>query len=164
MNLYGLKRLNSLKNGLFVLKVEKFNSKFILIYFSWDEWVPEDRILKCSDINMQKLSDQEQEERAAPNKKTKKGKEAVKIQTSRRSEGSKEKEKESNSRASTPISFPEKVPSRVSKSWGNLNPTAMILDSPSDNTTPRRKRGYYEKILLMAESHFSKNLSIFQST
>lgn len=117
---------------------------------SWDEWVPEDRVLKFNDINcqkqreVQKLHDQASSKQNRKSGGTSKG-------LGRRSEGGsgggggRDKDKDSDSRASTPVALLERTPSRASKSAGSaLTPTSSS-DSPLE--APRKKRGWAHTFL-----------------
>ncbi|XP_012284884.1 mortality factor 4-like protein 1 [Orussus abietinus] len=101
---------------------------------NWDEWVPESRVLKYSEANVQK---QREVQRAHSNQQSthrnKKSATTSKAQ-GRRSEGS--REKEGDSRASTPVATSERTFGRTSKSTGTLIPSTH--DSPSE--PPRKKR------------------------
>ncbi|KAJ8687084.1 hypothetical protein QAD02_022878 [Eretmocerus hayati] len=106
---------------------------------NWDEWVPEDRVLKYTDTNVQKQREVQKvrDQTVKPNRKSggsSKGQ-------GRRSESGREKEKDSDSRASTPIAQLERTPSRASKSGSALTPTSS---SESPLEPPRKKRGRAE--------------------
>jgi mortality factor 4-like protein 1 len=118
------------------------------MYYSWDEWVPEDRVLKFNDTNVQKQKEVQKVHEQASNKQNRKSGSTSKVQ-GRRSEGGRDKEKDSDSRASTPVALLERTPSRASKSAGTaLTPTSSS-DSPLE--VPRKKRGYVRKKLILLE-------------
>lgn len=117
----------------YLTKIKLLKKKKI---YSWDEWVPEDRVLKFTDTNVQKQKEVEKVLGQAGNKQKKSGG-SLKVH-SRRSEGNKDKEKESNSRASTPVALLERTPSRASKSGSTHTPTSS---SESPLEAPRKKRG-----------------------
>ncbi|XP_015601645.1 mortality factor 4-like protein 1 [Cephus cinctus] len=106
---------------------------------NWDEWVPESRVLKYNDTNVQKQREvQRAHSNQQPTHKTKKSSTTSKAQ-SRRSEGG--REKDNDSRASTPVATVEKTIGRPSKSTGgSLTPSSH--DSASD--PPRKKRSRLE--------------------
>lgn len=105
--------------------------------YSWDEWVPEERVLKFNDTNVQKQQEVQKVHQQASNKQNRKSGGTSKVQ-GRRSEGGRDKEKDSDSRASTPVALLERTPSRASKSGSALTPTSSS-DSPLE--APRKKRG-----------------------
>ncbi|XP_031787123.1 mortality factor 4-like protein 1 isoform X2 [Nasonia vitripennis] len=104
---------------------------------NWDEWVPEERVLKFNDTNVQKQNEVRKVHEQASNKQNRKSGGTSKVQ-GRRSEGGRDKEKDSDSRASTPVALLERTPSRASKSGSALTPTSSS-DSPLE--APRKKRG-----------------------
>ncbi|XP_066600752.1 mortality factor 4-like protein 1 [Prorops nasuta] len=107
---------------------------------NWDEWVPESRVLKYNEANVQK---QREVQKAHSNQqsaqKNKKSNTTSKTQ-GRRSEGN--REKESDSRASTPIAAVEKNISRLSKTSSNLATPSTSHDSLTE--PPRKKRSRIE--------------------
>ncbi|XP_014208421.1 mortality factor 4-like protein 1 [Copidosoma floridanum] len=104
---------------------------------NWDEWVPEDRVLKYNDFNVQKQKEVQKVHDHQIINKPRKSSGSLKVH-GRKSEGSRDKERESNSRASTPVAILERTPSRASKSGSALTPTSSS-DSPLE--APRKKRG-----------------------
>ncbi|XP_014221767.1 mortality factor 4-like protein 1 [Trichogramma pretiosum] len=109
---------------------------------NWDEWVPEDRVLKFNDENVKK-----QKETSLKHEQSKESK-----QSSRKSSGSakssgrrsdfgkdKDKDKDSDSRASTPVALMERTPSRSSKAIANAPTPTSSNDSPLE--APRKRRG-----------------------
>lgn len=107
---------------------------------NWDEWVPESRVLKYNEANVQR---QREVQRAHSNQqsaqKNKKGSTSSKTQ-GRRSEGG--REKDTDSRASTPVATVDKGVSRFSKSTGSSVTPSSSHDSTSD--APRKKRSRLE--------------------
>ncbi|XP_043465538.1 mortality factor 4-like protein 1 isoform X1 [Leptopilina heterotoma] len=106
---------------------------------NWDEWVPESRVLKYNEANCQK---QREVQRAHSNQqssqKSRKSATGTKTQ-GRRSEGG--REKDSDSRASTPVANVEKATSRSGKySTGSLS----ITSHDSISEAPRKRRGRLE--------------------
>ncbi|KYQ52563.1 Mortality factor 4-like protein 1 [Trachymyrmex zeteki] len=109
---------------------------------NWDEWVPESRVLKYNEANVQK---QKEVQRVHSNQqsaqKNKKGNTATKTQ-GRRSEGG--REKDADSRSSTPVA--DKSMSRFSKSTSSSVMPSSSHESVSE--PPRKKRS------LLKESFF----------
>ncbi|XP_043589129.1 mortality factor 4-like protein 1 isoform X2 [Bombus pyrosoma] len=107
---------------------------------NWDEWVPESRVLKYNEANVQR---QREVQRAHSNQqsaqKNKKGSTSSKTQ-GRRSEGG--REKDTDSRASTPVATVDKGVSRFNKSTGSSVTPSSSHDSTSD--APRKKRSRLE--------------------
>ncbi|KZC13430.1 Mortality factor 4-like protein 1 [Dufourea novaeangliae] len=107
---------------------------------NWDEWVPESRVLKYNEANVQR---QREVQRAHSNQqstqKNKKGNTSSKTQ-GRRSEGG--REKDNDSRASTPVATVEKTVSRFTKSAAS----SVVPSSSHEITTdaPRKKRSRIE--------------------
>ncbi|XP_033209807.1 mortality factor 4-like protein 1 isoform X2 [Belonocnema kinseyi] len=106
---------------------------------NWDEWVPEGRVLKYNEANCQK---QREVQRAHSNQqssqKSRKSATATKTQ-GRKSEGG--REKDSDSRASTPVANVEKGTGRSGK-YGSGSLTSTSHDSISE--APRKRRGRLE--------------------
>ncbi|XP_015119040.1 mortality factor 4-like protein 1 isoform X2 [Diachasma alloeum] len=102
---------------------------------NWDEWVPESRVLKYNEANVQKQKEvQRAHDAQQSTQKGKKGTSVVKT-TGRKSDVV--KDKGSESRASTPVPGSDKVSTRVNKnSSGSVTPSSH--DSSSD--APRKKR------------------------
>lgn len=107
------------------------NNFFLKI--SWDEWVPENRVLKHNEANVQKQKElQKNHQQQQSQTKQKKIAASSKVAT-RKSEGGRDKsDKESDSRASTPISALEKPATRPR--FSSATPT-------QDSEQPRKKRG-----------------------
>lgn len=102
---------------------------------SWDEWVPESRVLKYNESNVQKQKEVQRAHAAQQStQKGKKGSTIVKGTLGRKSENS--KEKESDSRSSTPVPSNDKLSGSSNKN-GSVTPSSMH-DSSSD--VPRKKR------------------------
>ena len=106
--------------------------------------------MKYSDTNVQKQKEVWRTHDGHP--KSKKGGTTSKVH-GRRSDGTRDKEKESNSRASTPISVMERTPSRASKSLGGPGTPTSSHDSLIE--PPRRKRGYFMLLLIIKSYIFS---------
>lgn len=104
---------------------------------SWDEWVPESRVLKYNEANVQR---QREVQRAHSNQqsaqKNKKSSAAAKAQ-GRRSEGT--RDKDTDSRASTPVATSEKGMSRFTKSTSNTATPSSSHDSTSEPTRKKRR-------------------------
>lgn len=105
---------------------------------SWDEWVPESRVLKYNETNVQK---QKEIQKAHLNQqsaqKNKKGNTTTKIQ-GKKTEGT--KEKDGDSRSSTPVTTADKSTSRLNKSASNTSTSSSSQDSASE--LPRKKRRF----------------------
>ena len=103
---------------------------------SWDEWVPESRVLKYNETNLQKKREVHQahsnQQPAQRNKKSSTGSKG----SGRRSDGG--KEKDTDSRASTPVGS-ERTPGRMSRT-----PAGTPTPSSSEGSTEasRKKRRY----------------------
>ncbi|XP_058800227.1 mortality factor 4-like protein 1 [Phymastichus coffea] len=124
---------------------------------NWDEWVPEDRVLKFNEVNVQKqLEVQKVHAQSSASKQNRKSSGASKIQT-RKSDTNREKEKDSDSRASTPVALLERTPSRASKSGSAVTPTSSS-DSPLE--APRKKRGRPEPSDDVVEYHVKTDIKI----
>lgn len=108
----------------------------IFVKNSWDEWVPESRVLKYNEANVQK---QREVQRAHSNQqsaqKNKKGNTTTKTQ-GRRSEGG--REKDADSRSSTPVA--DKSTSRFSKGTNSTVTPSSSHESVSE--PPRKKRRF----------------------
>ena len=102
---------------------------------SWDEWVPESRVLKYNELNVQRQKDVQRAHAAQQiAQKGKKSTVLSKVSLKNR-EGVKDKDTES--RCSTPTAI-DRANSRYQKNGGSITPTSN--DSSSDG--PRRKRRY----------------------
>lgn len=116
-----------------------------MIKNSWDEWVPESRVLKYNETNVQR---QREVQRAHSNQqsaqKNKKGSAATKTQ-GRRSEGT--REKDTDSRASTPVATADKSMSRFSKSASSTSTPSSSHDSTSEPTRKKRRFVLYLDII-----------------
>ncbi|KAL0101106.1 hypothetical protein PUN28_018750 [Cardiocondyla obscurior] len=104
---------------------------------NWDEWVPESRVLKYNEANVQK---QREVQRAHSNQqsaqKNKKGNTTTKTQ-GRRSEGG--REKDTDSRSSTPVA--DKSVSRSKSTSSTVTPSSS---HESASEAPRKKRSRLE--------------------
>lgn len=102
---------------------------------SWDEWVPESRVLKYNEANVQK---QKEVQKAHLNQqsvqKNKKGNITTKIQ-GRKNEGT--KEKDGDSRSSTPVATTDKSMSRSNKSASSTSSSSH--DSACESLRKKRK-------------------------
>ncbi|XP_014236585.1 mortality factor 4-like protein 1 [Trichogramma pretiosum] len=98
---------------------------------NWDEWVPESRVLKYNDSNVQRQKDVERAHIAQTASKKKKPSTGTKTTLK-----SQNKDKDSESRSSTPTQACEKTTIRYQKNSGSVTPTSN--DSSSD--VPRKKR------------------------
>lgn len=108
-----------------------------LLIHSWDEWVPESRVLKYNELNVQRQKDVQRAHAAQQNaQKGKKSTVLSKVGLKSRDLG---KDKDSESRSSTPTLTTDRVNSRLQKNSGSITPTSN--DSSSDG--PRRKRRYF---------------------
>lgn len=107
---------------------------------NWDEWVPESRVLKYNEANVQR---QREVQRAHSNQqsaqKTKKGGTGSKTQGRRSDVG---REKDTDSRASTPIANVDKSISRLNKSTSSIATPSSSHDSTTEG--PRKKRSRVE--------------------
>ncbi|KAK9872150.1 hypothetical protein WA026_016204 [Henosepilachna vigintioctopunctata] len=106
---------------------------------SWDEWVPESRVLKYNEANVSRQKEVQKAHAAQPNK-TKKGK---KQKT--------EQSKEGDSRASTPNI---KLSATGGKTKLNNAPTSSAQDSGSD--IPKKKRGKLDGTVESKEQFLSR--------
>ncbi|XP_043283883.1 mortality factor 4-like protein 1 isoform X2 [Venturia canescens] len=106
---------------------------------NWDEWVPESRVLKYNESNVQKQREvQKAHSNQQPTQRNKKSATATKSQ-GRRSEGG--KEKDTDSRASTPVGSSERLPGRIGKTpVGTLTPSSSSQDGSVDATRKKRSR------------------------
>lgn len=109
--------------------------KFIYCKNSWDEWVPESRVLKYNEANVQRQREVQRAHSTQQSaQKNKKGNTTTKAQ-GRRSEGG--REKDTDSRASTPVSTSDKSISRFSK---GTNSTVAASSSHESTSEPTRKK------------------------
>lgn len=105
---------------------------------SWDEWVPESRVLKYNEANVQRQREVQRAHSTQQSaQKNKKGNTTTKAQ-GRRSEGG--REKDTDSRASTPVSTADKSISRFNKS---TNSTVTASSSHESTSEPTRKKRRY---------------------
>ncbi|XP_011300571.1 mortality factor 4-like protein 1 [Fopius arisanus] len=118
---------------------------------NWDEWVPESRVLKYNEANVQKQKEvQRAHDAQQSTQKGKKGTSVVKT-TGRKSDVI--KDKGSESRASTPVPGSDKVSTRVNKnSSGSVTPSSH--DSSSD--APRKKRSRIDPSVETEEQFLTK--------
>lgn len=104
---------------------------------SWDEWVPESRVLKYNEANVQK---QKEVQKAHLNQqsaqKNKKGNITTKIQ-GRKNEGT--KEKDGDSRSSTPVATTDKSMNRLNKSASSTSTPSSSHDSACESLRKKRK-------------------------
>lgn len=102
---------------------------------SWDEWVPESRVLKYNEANVQRQKDvQRAHSSQQSTQKNKKGNTTTKTQ-GRRSEGG--REKDADSRSSTPVATVDKSISRFNKSASSTVTSSSSHESTSE---PQRKK------------------------
>lgn len=116
--------------------VNRLKYLMYLLFCSWDEWVPESRVLKFNESNVQKQREVQRahsnQQPAHRNKKTSTGAKAQ----GRRSEGG--REKDTDSRASTPVGPAERPLGRISKTpVGTPTPS-----SSHEGFSERKKRRY----------------------
>lgn len=108
-----------------------------MFYFhcSWDEWVPESRVLKYNDANCQRQKDVQRAHAAQQSaQKGKKSTVLSRVSLKNREGG---KDKDSESRSSTPTQLNERVNSRLQKNSGSITPTSN--DSSSDGVRKKRR-------------------------
>ncbi|XP_044018937.1 mortality factor 4-like protein 1 isoform X1 [Aphidius gifuensis] len=119
---------------------------------NWDEWVPESRVLKFSDINVQKQKDV-QRAHSAQQSSSQKGKKSTSVVKTSGRKSDVGKDKDSDSRASTPLPNSEKLTGRVHKnSSGSVTPSSH--DSSSD--APRKKRSRVDPSVETEEQFLTK--------
>ncbi|KMQ90360.1 mortality factor 4-like protein 1 protein [Lasius niger] len=105
---------------------------------NWDEWVPESRVLKYNEANVQRQREVQRAHSTQQSaQKNKKGNTTTKAQ-GRRSEGG--REKDTDSRASTPVSTAEKSISRFSKGANSTVTASSSHESTSEPTRKKRSR------------------------
>ncbi|XP_070172047.1 mortality factor 4-like protein 1 [Polyergus mexicanus] len=105
---------------------------------NWDEWVPESRVLKYNEANVQRQREVQRAHSTQQSaQKNKKGNTTTKAQ-GRKSEGG--REKDTDSRASTPVSTADKSISRFSKSTNSTVTASSSHESTSEPTRKKRSR------------------------
>ncbi|XP_014210709.1 mortality factor 4-like protein 1 isoform X2 [Copidosoma floridanum] len=139
------------------LKVNATEEKKIkyLIHYAgwnknWDEWVPESRVLKYNDGNVQRQKDvQKAHETQLIAQKAKKSTSTLcKVSLKNREI----KDKESESRCSTPTLSSDKASTRIQKNSGSITPTSN--DSSSDG--PKKKRSRIDPTIETEEQFLTK--------
>ncbi|XP_046431163.1 mortality factor 4-like protein 1 isoform X1 [Neodiprion virginianus] len=119
---------------------------------NWDEWVPESRVLKYNESNVQKQREvQRAHSTQQPSHKGKKTGTTTKAQ-GRRSESG--RDKDSESRASTPVGIAEKTGGRSTKGLGGGATPSSSHDSSSD--APRKKRSRVDPSVETEEQFLTK--------
>ncbi|XP_058798171.1 mortality factor 4-like protein 1 [Phymastichus coffea] len=139
------------------LKVDitKENQVKYLIHYAgwnknWDEWVPESRVLKYNDSNCQRQKDVQRAHAAQQSaQKGKKSNVLSKVSLKNRDGG---KDKDSESRTSTPTQLNDRANNRYQKNSGSITPTSN--DSSSDGV--RRKRSRIDPTVETEEQFLSK--------
>ncbi|XP_011497856.1 PREDICTED: mortality factor 4-like protein 1 isoform X2 [Ceratosolen solmsi marchali] len=117
---------------------------------NWDEWVPESRVLKYNEINVQRQKDVQRAHAAQQiAQKGKKSSALSKVSLKNREIG---KDKDSESRSSTPTLTNERLSNRYQKNGGSVTPTSN--DSSSEG--PRRKRSRIDPTVETEEQFLSK--------
>lgn len=108
------------------------------IISSWDEWVPESRVLKYNESNVQKQREvQKAHSNQQPTQRNKKNTTATKSQ-GRRSEGG--REKDTDGRASTPVGPSERLSGRIARTpTGTPAPFSSSQDGSVDATRKKRR-------------------------
>ncbi|XP_020286018.1 mortality factor 4-like protein 1 isoform X2 [Pseudomyrmex gracilis] len=104
---------------------------------NWDEWVPESRVLKYNEANVQRQKEvQRAHSSQQSTQKNKKGNTTTKTQ-GRRSEGGREKD---DSRSSTPVATVDRSISRFNKSASSTVTSSSSHESTSEPQRKKRSR------------------------
>ncbi|XP_024936700.1 mortality factor 4-like protein 1 isoform X2 [Cephus cinctus] len=119
---------------------------------NWDEWVPESRVLKYNEGNVQKQKEVQRAHAAQQmSQKGKKGSSSAKGQVRRSESG---KDKDSESRGSTPVPGSDKIVGRGNKNGGGSVTPSSSHDSSSD--APRKKRSRIDPSVETEEQFVTK--------
>ncbi|KAJ8682298.1 hypothetical protein QAD02_018090 [Eretmocerus hayati] len=116
---------------------------------NWDEWVPESRVLKYNEFNVQRQKDVQRAYAAQQSAQKGKKSTALTKVTLKNKDG---KDKDSESRSSTPTLTNDRTSSRYQKNGGSITPTSN--DSSSDGL--KRKRSRIDPTVETEEQFLSK--------
>ncbi|CAG5108764.1 Similar to MORF4L1: Mortality factor 4-like protein 1 (Pongo abelii) [Cotesia congregata] len=142
-----------LKSSLTKEKTVKYFIHYAGWNKNWDEWVPESRVLKYNETNVQK---QKEVQRAhAAQQSTQKGKKTTTVLKGQGRKSESGKDKESDSRASTPVPGGDKTTGRNKANSGSVTPSSH--DSSSD--APRKKRSRVDPSV-ETEEQFLANVEV----